>query len=156
MNKKALRDSWTAYAEEHGLIREVGDADRGGKASPSPISTRNKYGAVRTVVDGITFASKKEAAHYEQLKLRQMAGEITELVLQPKYHLHVMEIWRSGPIQIRTIGTFTADFEYLELKAPRGEIVTVDVKSEITRKGEAYRLRKKLAEAIHGIHVHEA
>jgi hypothetical protein len=154
MNRKALRDSWTEYAEQQGLIRQSPGA-AGVPREAAALASRNKYGAVRWTVDGITFASKKEAAYYEQLKCRQMAGEIAELTLQPKYPLHVMELWRPGAIQIRTIGTFTADFEYLELVEPKGEIVTVDVKSEITRKGEAYRLRKKVAEAVHGICIRE-
>jgi hypothetical protein len=137
--------TWTAYAVGRGLIDD------------SPHTRGNKYGAVRTIVDGMVFASKKEAAYYEILKLRQQAGEIEGLTLQPSYPLHIMEIWRSGaPIRITTIGRFTADFEYLELMGPaRGEIVTLDVKSPATKKGEAYRLRKKLVEAIHGLTVTE-
>jgi hypothetical protein len=96
----------------------------------------------------MVFASKKEAAYYEMLKLRQQAGEITQLVLQPTYDLEVAD---------RYVGRFTADFEYIELTGPaQGEIVTLDVKSPATKKGEAYRLRKKLVEAIHGLTVTEA
>lgn len=36
----------------------------------------NKYGAKKTVVDGVTFDSKAEARRYQQLKLMQQAGEI--------------------------------------------------------------------------------
>jgi hypothetical protein len=37
---------------------------------------RAKYGAEPTVVDGIRFDSKKEAARYQELKLLAKAGEI--------------------------------------------------------------------------------
>jgi len=36
--------------------------------------TYNKYGAKKTVVDNITFDSKKEAARYQELKLLEKAG----------------------------------------------------------------------------------
>jgi hypothetical protein len=136
------RDSWTAYAQREGAIVA---------AIVSP--RRNKYGAVKTR----GFASKKEADYGRLLELRQLAGEIAGLRVQPKYPLHVMELWRSeSPIVIRFCGMYTADFEYIELTGPaKGEIVTVDVKSPATAKSEAYRLRKTLAEAIHGITITE-
>lgn len=37
---------------------------------------RHKFNAKKTEVDGITFASKKEAAYYQTLRLRQKAGEV--------------------------------------------------------------------------------
>jgi hypothetical protein len=141
------RDSWTAYAVRAGVI------DR---ASAVP-ARGNKYGAKRTIAGGRIFASKKEADYARFLELRQLAGEIADLRWQPKYPLHVMELWRSdAPIVIRYCGMYTADFEYVELRGPaKGEIVTVDVKSPATAKSEAYRLRKTLAEAIHGITIIE-
>ena len=48
---------------------------------------RNKYGARKTVIDGITFDSKREAIRYQELKLLERAGEIKDLELQPKYIL---------------------------------------------------------------------
>jgi len=137
----AHRDDWTHYAEMNGLIRVT-----------SPVIA-NKYRAEPVFVDGVRFASKKEAARYLELRLWEKAGAIDELVRQPVFPLHVFEIWRSqAPIVITTIGKFTADFQYRNLAT--GEIVVEDVKSTAT-KTEAYRLRKKLAEAIHGITVIE-
>lgn len=148
--KNALRDSWTQYAEQRGLVREVGDAPQGRESLPT---SRNKYGAKRTVVDNITFDSKKESARYQELKLMQMAGQIADLELQPEFPLHVMELWRSGiEIQVTTVGVFTPDFRYLDTRS--GEIVIEDVKSDFT-KNTAYKLRKKLAEAIHGVTITE-
>ena len=40
---------------------------------------RNKYGNKKTVVDGITFDSRKEAKRYQELKLLEKAGEIKDL-----------------------------------------------------------------------------
>jgi hypothetical protein len=47
----------------------------------------NKYRNIKTIVDGITFASKKEAKRYSELKLLERAGMITDLELQPAFNL---------------------------------------------------------------------
>ena len=138
------RDAWTTYAQQHGWLREAPSLE-----VPKP----TKYHAIPVHVDGVRFASKREAARFLELQLWQKAGQIADLECQPVFPLHVMEIWRSGaPIVITTIGKYTADFRYLNLQT--GEIVIEDVKSTATRT-EAYKLRKKLAEAIHGITVTE-
>lgn len=48
---------------------------------------RNKYGAVKTSVDGQTFDSKKEADYYCELKLRLQSGDIQGFCLQPVFIL---------------------------------------------------------------------
>lgn len=48
---------------------------------------RRKYGNQITRVDGIVFHSKKEARYYEQLKLRQQAGEVWFWLRQVSVHL---------------------------------------------------------------------
>jgi hypothetical protein len=147
VSRNALRESWTEYAEKQGLIREPQPA-----AVVTAAPRKQKYNAVRTTIDGITFASKKEAARYEVLKLRQTAGEIKDLACQPMFPLHVMRLaYNETPIRVTQIGKFTADFSYLEMAS--GEYKIEDVKG--FSKGEAYRLRKKLVEAIHGITITE-
>ena len=47
----------------------------------------NKYGAKRTVVNGITFASRREAERYSILRLMEKNGLIIGLELQPKFEL---------------------------------------------------------------------
>ncbi len=42
----------------------------------------HKFGAVKTVVNGISFSSKLESAVYRLLLLRQKAGEIKEIKMQ--------------------------------------------------------------------------
>jgi Protein of unknown function (DUF1064) len=141
------RDAWTAYAARHGLIRSDQEPvvlERAGG---------NKYHADAIYVDGVRFASKAEAGRFLELRLEQRAGHIAELITQPVFPLHVMELWRSGlPIRITTVGKYTADFQYCDLRT--GEIVVEDVKAEIT-KTEAYRLRKRIAECVHGITITE-
>lgn len=163
---KVDRDSWTAYAEREGLIRDRDQDPTDGTATigrpddawtdRGNVHASNKYHAVPIHVDGIRFASKKEAARFLELRLMVKAGLIADLERQPVFYLHVVEIWRSGaPLVIFTAGRFTADFRYTDLGVfAVGEIVVEDVKSEAT-KTTAYRLRKGIAEHVHGIHVRE-
>ena len=89
-----------------------------------------KYNAIRTVLDGITFASKREAKRYSQLKLLLAAGEISELTTQPVIPLEV-----NGQI----IGRYIGDFRYIE----NGIVIIEDVKSKPTMTS-IYRLKKKI------------
>ena len=100
---------------------------------------RNKYNNKKTVVDGHTFDSKREAAHYELLKLRQSLGEISNLELQVKFELHVNGVW---------VANYIADFAYSE----DGKKVVCDVKGVKTR---AYKIRKRLMLALRGIEIQE-
>ncbi len=98
----------------------------------------------RRTIDGITFASMREAKRYGQLKIMERAGEITHLTLQPSWTAYI------GGVKFCT---YTADFSYFR----KGEIdlVVEDVKSSGTRLDPAYRLRKKAVELSHGLHVTE-
>ena len=53
----------------------------------APAGKRPKYGNVITTVDGIRFDSKREARYYEQLKVRQRAGEVHFWLRQVPMHL---------------------------------------------------------------------
>lgn len=98
-----------------------------------------KYRAKRTVVDGVTFASKKEARRYSELKLLLAAGQITNLELQVPFSLDVNDVH---------ICNYLADFQYLE----NGKKITEDVKGMRTRE---YVLKCRLMKAIHGIDIRE-
>jgi hypothetical protein len=142
------RDAWSAYAEREGLIRR----DPAPQLVQAPATT-NKFHASPVTIDGRRFASRKEGARYLELRLLEKTGAIADLECQPVFPLYVMEVWRSQvPIRITTVGKFTADFRYTDLAT--GEIVVEDTKSDPT-KTEAYRLRKRLAEVIHGMTVRE-
>lgn len=101
---------------------------------------RSKYGAVKTVVDGMTFASKREARRYLELKTLQAAGKISGLGMQPTFTL-TME---GG----KNVGVYKADFVYLE----DGVKVVEDCKGFRTT---AYRLKKRMFEAQYGIKIRE-
>lgn len=120
--------------------------------------TRSKYGAVRTTIDGVTFASKREAARYGELKMLQKAGQIHGLELQPVFPLRV--VLSTGTIHgaaralagdYPVVGKYIADFAYED---SMGRRVIEDVKSAPT-KTAVYRLKKKMVEASYGITITE-
>jgi Flp pilus assembly CpaF family ATPase len=100
----------------------------------------SKYRNVRTEVDGITFDSKKEARRYGELTTLLADGEISRLMLQPKFDIIVNGI---------KVAYYKADFAYFN-KA--GDRVIEDVKG---MKTPMYRLKKKLVEALHGVKIVE-
>ena len=107
----------------------------------SKMISKSKYRAKRTEVDGIMFASGKEARRYVELKALERAGEIVNLELQPSFEIVINEV---------KICTYKADFKYVKLGALT-EVVE-DVKGFLT---PVYRLKKKLMKAWHGIEIKE-
>lgn len=95
-----------------------------------------KYRNVPTVVDGIRFASKREAFRYCELKLLQKAGEIGAVFLQPRYPLTVNGLH---------VCTYVGDFEYHDRNTDR--IVTEDAKGVRTRD---FINKAKLFHALYG------
>lgn len=102
---------------------------------------RSKFGAIPTEVDGIRFASKKEARCYCTLKAFQKAGKITDLRLQVAFPLRV-----NGSL----VCTYVADFVYIDRDT--GEEVVADAKGFRTRE---YALKKKLLKALYDIEILE-
>lgn len=107
-------------------MEELAEADEPEKKS--------KYSSAKTDLDGITFDSKKEAEFYAELKVRERAGEISHLRLQPRYLLQ--EAFKQEGKQYREI-EYVADFEYVE----NGKTVVIDVKGFKTA---VYMIKKKL------------
>lgn len=101
--------------------------------------TRSKYRSIKTVVDNITFASKKEALRYQDLKLLQKAKVINSLVLQPVFTI---------AINGQKICDYIADFSYVE----DGKLIVEDVKGVKT---PVYKLKKKLVKALHQVEIQE-
>lgn len=111
---------------------------------PNKKPTNNKYKAIKTKVNGITFDSKREAAYYAELCFRKRVGEIVgEIEIQPKFPL------RQGDFKFAS-RPFRADFRFTEVRG--NELVTriVDVKGVDTREG---RLRRRIAEFIHNVTI---
>jgi len=66
---------------------------------------RNKYGAIKTKVDGITFDSKLEAKRYGELKLMEKAGLVQSVTPHQRFEL------RTGSGRI--VGKYEVDFYYV-------------------------------------------
>ena len=101
-----------------------------------------KYRAIRTMVDGIYFDSKREANRYSELKMMEKAGIINSLKLQPEFKCVV-----NG----KKVCTYKADFEYLMVDdiGPQGQISYYIVEDVKGFKTPVYRLKKKLVEACY-------
>lgn len=97
----------------------------------------NKYGARKTIIDGIPFDSKKEAERYQELKLLRCAGEIIDFTLQPKFEL-LAGFEKKGK-KYKPI-TYTADFIVIY---PDGRREVEDVKGVLTRD---FQIRRKMFE----------
>jgi len=107
------------------------------KLARKPRKYRNKPQRI----DGIYFASTKEARRYGELVLLQNAGVIHGLVCHPRFPLLVFG---------EEIGEYIADFQYYE----RGKKVVEDVKSKATRL-PLYRWKAKHLKAQYSIEVRE-
>ncbi len=110
---------------------------------------RSKFYNRKTVVDGITFDSKAEAARYAQLKVEAEQGQITDLQLQVKFDL--VPSARRNDGKLERAAAYIADFVYTRA----GVQIVEDVKSSATAKEAVYILKRKLMLHIHGITVVE-
>nr|DAP98555.1 MAG TPA: Endonuclease [Caudoviricetes sp.] len=123
---------------------------------------RSKYGNRKTMVDGITFDSKKEANRFRELQLLERAGKITALQRQVKYVLIPTqrelsnEIYKKGAHQghfkpgkvLEKECSYIADFAYIQ----DGAYVVEDTKGVRT---EAYKIKRKLMLERYGIQIRE-
>lgn len=123
---------------------------------------RRKYGNTKIMVDGIQFDSKREAARYQELRLLERAGKISNLRLQVKYALiptqraPSFEVYKRGPNKGRRKPgevmekecAYIADFVYTK----GGETVVEDTKGVRTKE---YIIKRKLMLERYGIRIKE-
>lgn len=102
---------------------------------------RPKYNNKKTIVNGITFDSKKEADRYVLLTHRATLGEIVDLHLQTPFYF---------ALEGKKIFTYKSDFTYFDKKM--NKVIIEDVKGMRT---PIYKLKKKLIEAQHKITITE-
>ncbi len=126
--RAALKTSSHKRLSEQPLLEEI---------SPSSSKLHN----VRTQVDGFTFDSLDEATRYGELKIEERAGLITDLQVHKPFRLVVNGVH---------VCDYESDFTYRR----DGILVVEDVKSPGTIT-YAYRIKKKLMLAIHGIVIQE-
>ncbi len=123
---------------------------------------RSKYGSRKQTVSGITFDSRKEARRFQELRLLEQAGQISDLRLQVKYQLippqraPSFEVYKSGPNKGRRKPgkllekecSYIADFVYVQ----DGETVVEDAKGYRT---DVYIIKRKLMLKRYGIQIQE-
>lgn len=97
---------------------------------------RHKYNAILTEIDNIKFDSKKEASHYQNLKLMKKNGEVIFFLRQVPFHL---------PGNVK----YVCDFQVFW---SNGEVTFQDVKGYKT---ELYKTKKKIVESLYPITIHE-
>lgn len=106
----------------------------------------NKYGAKKTVIDGIRFDSKHEASRWCELKYMERAGLIADLRRQVKYEL-IPALYDGKKLISRSV-CYIADFVYTQ----NGETVVEDAKGVQT---EIYKIKKKIMRWKHGVEIKE-
>jgi hypothetical protein len=112
------------------------------------MAKRNKFGAVKTTVDGHEFDSRKESRRYIVLKEMQERGEISRLTLQPKFILQEKFVTPVGE-KIRAI-TYTADFLYTvtdEFGISRD--IIEDVKGGKATQTDVFKLKWKMLKYVY-------
>ncbi len=97
---------------------------------------KHKFKAIATEVDGIKFASKKEAKRYQELLLLKEYGSILFFLRQVPFHL---------PGNVK----YVCDFMIFWLT---GDVTIEDVKGVKT---DTYILKKKLVESFYPIEIME-
>ena len=102
---------------------------------------KNKYGNKKTTVNGIEFASRKEAKRYSELLLLEKSDVIEKLERQPRFILQ--HGFKLNGKNIRAI-EYVADFKY---KKTGGNWVVEDVKGFKTSE---YNLKKKIFSKLYG------
>lgn len=124
----------------------------------------NKYGNKKVIFDGEVFDSKREALRYQELKLLERCGGISDLRRQVTYELIPVQrekstrVYSKGrkkgqPIEGKVIEkavTYKADFVYKDNLTDKD--VVEDAKGMRTKD---YIIKRKLMLYIHGIKVQE-
>lgn len=109
---------------------------------------KRKYGNRKVKFGGLTFDSELEFARYQQLKLLERAGQITDLELQPRFELIPKQRRDDGKPERAC--EYVADFRYTDTAT--GQTVIEDAKGMRTRD---YIVKRKLMLQVHGISVRE-
>jgi len=126
---------------------------------PVRITPRSKYHAIPRTIDGVRFASTREARRYGELRLLERAGQIWDLVLQPSFELHAPRLppptggplpwtFSSAAEAFVVVGVYRADFVY----ATKAGTIVEDAKGVRTA---LYQWKKKHVEIEYGVRIVE-
>lgn len=102
------------------------------------VTPQMKYRNQKTIVDGITFDSKKEANRYGKLKLLKKEGSVLDFRMQVRYNIVINGM---------KICTYVSDFD-VDWKS--GKTTVEDTKGILTPE---FKLKRKLMKAVLGIDI---
>ena len=111
------------------------------------VTKPSKYRNVKLVIDGEKFDSKREAAYWQQLKMREKIGEIDHLQRQVAFPLYCPEVYRGTQLRVQ-VAEYIADFVFLEY----GVQHVVDAKGKRTA---MYAMKAKWLLLQEGIDIEE-
>ena len=117
------------------------DADPDAYAALFGKKPKNKFGAIKTTVDGITYDSKAEATWFMGLIQREKAGHIRNLQRQVTYPLTANGVH---------IADYIADAVYEQNQGAIWQTIVADCKGVIT---PVFRLKAKLFAANYGFPI---
>jgi hypothetical protein len=117
------------------------------EAAEAGAPTRPKFGNQTVEQDGERFDSKWELQRWNELRLEEKCGLITDLRRQVEYPLYV----RTPAGDTVRIGCYVADASYLRA----GHLVIEDTKSTVTRKHPLFRWKAAHLEAQYGVRLLE-
>jgi hypothetical protein len=128
----------------------MGRKDFSVPTEPAPAAKPSKYRNVRTVVDGITFDSKREAQYWAELKLREKAGDLVNLQRQVRFPLCCLshEYKMNGENLHVQVAEYVADYVYHDKDGQH----IVDAKGMRT---QIYKLKKRWLEIQSGLVIEE-
>jgi hypothetical protein len=104
--------------------------------------------ASERTIDGILFASKREAQRYAELKLAERCGLIRGLKRQTLWPILITPLAGGAPVKIGR--GWTDDFQYEEFRDGSWRAVVEDCKPVDTEKS---LLRRQLVEALYSIQI---
>ena len=145
INRKAANRAQAASKQGR-----IGEGSGDGLESLKTPKKPRKYRNTKTVLDGITFDSKREAARYQELKALAARGVIEDFRHQAPFVL-APGVRFSNEKRAKPALRYVADFAY----KLDGRLVVEDVKSKVTAGAAAYRIKRHLMLSVHGIEVKE-
>lgn len=109
------------------------------KPVPGPKDRRNKFGNIKTEVDGKMLDSKHEAEQYKVFQLQVKGGMYRAVLTQVPFLLPGGVVYKADFVTLNNDGTYTV----------------FDAKSEATRKDKAYRIKNRQMKNCLNIEIKE-
>jgi hypothetical protein len=113
-----------------------------------PVAKRSKYGNRAVVVDGVRFDSQREAKRWAELQRLEQLGTIHRLRRQVPFVL-AKSVHFEGEKRAKPALRAIIDFVYFE----GNQTVAEDVKSPVTAKTAAWRIKRHLIKSIYSLDV---